>query len=332
MLLPATVLAGLTALIGISAWVAAVLHEPARFPGSPALIQKLSRIVYWHTRRHWQTVPECVEFSAEFLYRPRPGSCMFENAEFRTVMHFDQHGARMTPDPASQPGSSSARPRIVVVGDSHAMGWGVEDHETFTGFLASEFGYATVNLGVSSYSTPRELARIRRDAVLQPDDIIVIQYCDNDLKENQAFAETGRNRPYKSSELESLIAYRPTPAKALPIAGLLLRMVWQDLANAVLSRHRSATEAALSPSSAFLAVLKSDGAIRDHRVIVVAINGAGLGTHLSAAALTSAGYPLISPKFSTADFFDLDDHMRPRGHRAVAAALDEAIRSLAADR
>src|SRR5262245_21935930 len=150
LLMPAACLAGLVVLVGIGAWVASILRDPAGYAEAPAAIQTLTRATYWHTRRHWHTVPECVQFDEELLYRPRPGSCTFENAEFRTTLHFDAHGARLTPAPRD---TGKPRPRLVIVGDSHAMGWGVQDDETFASVLASEYGYPTVNLGVSSYGT-----------------------------------------------------------------------------------------------------------------------------------------------------------------------------------
>ncbi len=288
-------------------------------------IQKLIKAVYWHTRRHWHTVPECVLFDPDLLYRPRPGSCVFENAEFNTTMHFDAQGARVTPPPVSAAGDEGPLPRVVVVGDSHAMGWGVQDHETFASILASEFGYRTVNLAVSSYGTPRELLRLRRDFLLQPDDVVVIQYCDNDFAENEQYAVNASIGPYRIEDLQHLFDYRPAQASALPVAGVILRLIWQDLARALASRP-SHDHAGPEATRAFLTVLAGFPELRRQRLLVVAINGPGAGTHLEAAELSAARIPLIVTELARDDFLEIDDHMRPRGHHAVATALDAAIR------
>jgi len=328
MLTPASVLSVLVVLVAAGVAVTKILREPSQFADAPQVIQTLTRAVYWHTRKHWHTIPDCVQFDTELLYRPRPGECVFENAEFRTVMHFDERGARLTPDPAQADAGDPARPRLVIVGDSHAMGWGVDDHETFASMLASEHGHPTVNFAVSSYGTPRELLRLRRDFALAPDDIVIIQYCDNDFAESRQFATRSAIGPYRPEELQHLFDYRPARASALPIAGVLLRLTWKELTRP-LGGSPDRVHDGPDPTTAFLRVLGAFPELRSHRVIVVAINGPGVATHLSVEPLAAAGIPLILPDLSKADFFDIDDHMRPAGHRRVAAALDAAIRGQA---
>lgn len=325
MLVPALVLSVLVVLVATGASVAGILRDPARFADAPRVIQTLTRAAYWHTRRHWHTIPECVQFDAELLYRPRPGECLFENAEFRTTMHFDERGARLTPDAVQAGADTPTLPRLVILGDSHAMRWGVDDRETFASLLASEYGFPTVNLAVSSYGTPRELLRLKRDLELAPNDVVIIQYCDNDFAENRQFASQSPISRYQPEELQHLFDYRPARMSALPIAGVLLRLIWKELSRRLEgSPHR--VRGSPDPTTAFLRVLAAHPELRSHRVIVVAINGPGVATHLSAEPLAVAGTPLLLPELSKTDFFEIDDHMVPAGHRRVAAALDAAIR------
>jgi len=46
--------------------------------------------------------------------------------------------------------------------------------------------------------------------------------------------------------------------------------------------------------------------------------------------LAAAGLPLLVPELIRADFFDLDDHMRPPGHRKVAQAIAAQLAEAAA--
>lgn len=327
MLIPALVLSVLVVLVVAGASVTGILRDPARFADAPRVIRTLTRAVYWHTRKHWHTIPDCVQFDAELLYRPRPGECVFENAEFRTVMHFDERGARLTPNPVPAAAGTRHVPRLVIVGDSHAMGWGVDDHETFASMLAGEHGYWTANFAVSSYGTPRELLRLNRDFELAPDDIVIIQYCDNDFAESRQFATRTAIGPYRQEELQHLLDYRPARVSALPIAGVLLRLTWKEFSQLLLGVSTERAHDGPDPTTAFLRVLAAYPELRSHRVIVVAINGPSVATHLSVEALAAVGIQLILPDLSEADFFDIDDHMRPAGHRRVASALDAAIRA-----
>ena len=82
---------------------------------------------------------------------------------------------------------------IVVLGDSHAMGWGVNDKETFSYFLQVLTKQPVYNLAVSSYGTEREIARFEKSGLLENTDIIIIQYHENDLKENLSFSKLKKN-------------------------------------------------------------------------------------------------------------------------------------------
>ena len=324
LLTPAAVLTGLIALIATGGWVTSILRDPARFSDAPKVVQMMTRAVYWHTRKHWHTVPECVQFDSELLYRPRPGECVFENAEFRTVMHFDERGARRTPVPAPSSADTSPKPRLVIVGDSHAMGWGVDDHETFASVLASEHGYTTVNLAVSSYGTPRELMRLRRDFTLAPEDVVIIQYCDNDFAENQQFATSTSIGPYRREDLQHLFDYRPAEVAVFPVAGVLLRLTWQDLMRPFTNRVSRADDGPDATTS-LLRVLAAFTELQHRRVIIVAVNGPGAGTHLDPSKLSAAGFPLLIPELAREEFLDIDDHMRPQGHAVVAVEIARVL-------
>lgn len=84
--------------------------------------------------------------------------------------------------PAPQPGVF----RIVVIGDSIAEGFGVDDDSaTFPALLEKNMGEAgheieVVNLAVSGYNTQQEVAMlVERGLGFQPD-LVLLQYCPND--------------------------------------------------------------------------------------------------------------------------------------------------------
>jgi hypothetical protein len=77
-------------------------------------------------------------------------------------------------------------PEVIVISDSEAMGWGVEQQETFAQIIEARSGLRVLNAAVSSYGTAREFINLRRldRSRLRT---LVIQYCDNDEPENRQF-------------------------------------------------------------------------------------------------------------------------------------------------
>jgi hypothetical protein len=83
---------------------------------------------------------------------------------------------------------------IALLGDSYAMGWGVNDRETFANILQDELKRPVYNLAVSSYGTVRELLRLKQSGLVNRVDTILIQYAANDLMENAALDDQEKFR------------------------------------------------------------------------------------------------------------------------------------------
>jgi hypothetical protein len=83
---------------------------------------------------------------------------------------------------------------VLVMGDSHSWGFGVDDDETYTALLNRTPGLDFTSISCSSYGTVREFLKaqqlIRQKSVERPR-AIVIQYCPNDKAENESFVENG---------------------------------------------------------------------------------------------------------------------------------------------
>jgi lysophospholipase L1-like esterase len=79
--------------------------------------------------------------------------------------------------------------RVVVLGDSIAFGFGVDEQETFPKVLealaegASEQRVEVVNLGVSGYNAYTEAALLADVGVTYEPDLILVQFCVNDLND-----------------------------------------------------------------------------------------------------------------------------------------------------
>lgn len=130
---------------------------------------------------------KCARYDKDQTYTLRPGTFRFSNREFNTTYHVNSMGMRDDEE-------SLAEPEIVVVGDSFAMGWGVEQDETFAQIIERETNMSVLNTAVSSYGTVRELKMLSR-APLNKVKYLLIQYCSNDWEEKARFAQNSNSLP-----------------------------------------------------------------------------------------------------------------------------------------
>ena len=128
----------------------------------------------------------CFEPDTLLIYVPKKSaSCLQSNLEYTATINFGHFGQRMS-------GSiKHLEPSLIVLGDSHALGWGVSDDQTFAHHLETN-GIGVLNLAVSSYGTGRELQRLRQYAKTHPLDYaqvetILFVYNPNDIGENRSF-------------------------------------------------------------------------------------------------------------------------------------------------
>ena len=146
-------------------------------------IKSIQKKLYFRGMRNiWQYKNNCIEFDKQLFYVPRDGLCKFNNPEFNTFLNF-KDGVRLNSNSISF--DESAR-SIAVIGDSFAMGWGVNDNETFSSKLENQLNKKVYNMGVSSYGTIREVKKLINSDYYDKIDTIIIQYHFNDIDENSS--------------------------------------------------------------------------------------------------------------------------------------------------
>ena len=132
-------------------------------------------------RKLWNADKNCSRFDQELLYAPLEGQCEFSNPEFKTKLNFDDNRRlNMINDQIYEDEKI-----IAVLGDSYAMGWGVNDDETFSYKLQKLINKKVINLGVASYGTIREIKRLKSNKFYDQVDTVIIQYHLNDIYENK---------------------------------------------------------------------------------------------------------------------------------------------------
>lgn len=297
-----------------------------KVPNFEPLLSIQKRYYFGGDRNVWQYLRDCVEVDQYMIYIPKNGNCKFENIEFETVLSFDSSG-RSNNFPFD-PNLKS----IAVLGDSHAMGWGVNNNETFSAQLQNLTGRRVYNLAVSSYATERELNYLEKMNVLSEVDTIIIQYCDNDLKANLIYPinrNIGLDRYLEASDsylankknsliinfIPGLTAIIPQNIKNFikPYLGLKI----SEIENLNISEHRRNLERVLIEFSDIL---------KNKRVIVFFISG---GNRVKSPGLKWNGtfnknnlnVNFIDLGIKDNYFYSLDDHLTPYGHLAIAKEL-----------
>lgn len=169
-------------------FAASWIKSPEKIPGS---FRTGFKWLYAHNYGQViQIVPECSEYDSAFYYNLIPNNtCTFSNVEFANKFTANSRGFR-------DDDSSLVKPEIICLGDSYMMGWGVDQDQAVPAELEKLTGRRTLNAGMSSFGTARELMRYR---TLDTSNVkyLVIQYCTNDNEENQAYL--GNNHVLKIS-------------------------------------------------------------------------------------------------------------------------------------
>jgi hypothetical protein len=288
-----------------------------------------------------QFLPECAQYDHELGYLLRHGSCRFSNRGFDTTVAVNSQGVRDSEE-------ALERPDVIVVGDSFAMGWGVEGVEAFPKLLEERCELRVLNAAISSYGTAREMALLKR-LDLSGIRWLIVQYSDNDMRENQEFRDRGNRLVAMSHEdyvaLQRMVVgrLRYFPGKHIlrffPHTGERLRSrtgstVDEAGPTAINGVDVDRVEAQLFLNALISAPLLPEGT----RVVALEINGRAKNDGRFAAALrqelASADYPEpwqsmsvldLAPLLEIEHFLPLDDHLSASGHVVIADALGQAM-------
>jgi lysophospholipase L1-like esterase len=313
-----------------------MLHAPRLVAVSPRPLQRLVQQVYRHFNRAFiQFEPSCARYDPDVTYTLRPGGCTFGNIEFQNAYEVNRLGVRDTE-------TALDAPEIIVLGDSHAMGWGVGQDEPFVRVLARATGRKTLDAGVSSYGTVRELTLLDRLDTSRLK-VLVIQYADNDLPENLAFRKHGNRLPIMTrAQYENVVRYYTSQRGYFPgkyAFRLFMKVSHLEEPEPVDLRMPPATPA--EEAELFLNAVEhaSTKRLDGVQLVVLEINQQLNPPRPFIAALAEVklreSYPEYIRRLVTVDsttvltmkeFYVLDDHMNARGHRAVGEALARAIR------
>jgi lysophospholipase L1-like esterase len=114
-------------------------------------------------------------------WRPRPNQSGRHDQKGRFTSSFTTNSVGLR-DREHAVERGSARHRIVILGDSFAWGWGVNDDQLFSRHLELLLpAVEVINLGVTAYGLPQEIAWLRLVGLRYRPDIVVLALCQNDI-------------------------------------------------------------------------------------------------------------------------------------------------------
>lgn len=107
---------------------------------------------------------------------------IFETPQFRTAVHINENGLRDRPHSYERQDETE---RVLVLGDSFAWGYGVEELERFSQLLEKSLDVEVINAGVSGYSTDQELLWYRSEGIKYETDLVIVVVAGNDVGDNE---------------------------------------------------------------------------------------------------------------------------------------------------
>lgn len=107
---------------------------------------------------------------------------IFETPQFSTFVRINQKGLR---DPEHSYERQNDSGRILVLGDSFAWGYGVEESERFSQLLEKSLDAEVINAGVSGYSTDQELLWFKDEGIQYDFDLVILVFTGNDIGDNE---------------------------------------------------------------------------------------------------------------------------------------------------
>ncbi len=102
--------------------------------------------------------------------------------EFNVVYRINKFGYRgKTYSKIKPPGMF----RIVLIGDSHGFGWGINDDKNIFATILDQrlSGVEVINLSVSGYGTDQEFLRLKKEGLEYQPDLVILQMTGNDFTE-----------------------------------------------------------------------------------------------------------------------------------------------------
>lgn len=262
------------------------------------------------------------KYDPELFYRLQAGKSINHNFEFSNTYEINHQGLR-------DDEQSLDHPEIIVLGDSHAMGFGVNQEETFAQILEKKSNRKILNTAIISYGTARQFLLFQK---LKTDSCktLIWQYCPNDAIENQSFLENGNQLNISSKQEYRFCQYRnfllahyyPYKYTFETVAHQLRKLAfWKKKKNITINLHTQAKN--------FFAIVQLLQKDFQGEIIVLNLESSRTSDdlilefekYISQHGLENIRCLDFSKKLSTDDFNVIDEHLNAKGHQKIGNEL-----------
>lgn len=272
------------------------------------------------------TNPSYVQQDAElgWVYRPH-ATARHRTGEFDVSIAINSRGFRGGDWGPRQPG----RPRVLVLGDSYAFGWGVEQPQSFSARLQALMPeWEILNAAVSGYGTDQQyLLLLRLLPDVQPD-LVIDVFCSNDRVESASSVSYGKRKPYFARGVSGLELHGvPIPEPPwLERTSFLYRAITKERA------ERASAEIRPDPEQGWALVcdIYREMSKRLGPVPLVIVSSEQRLAYL-AADEKSLHHVDLRPLFRSKSeklTFPIDGHWTAAAHAAIAKELSTALRPM----
>lgn len=294
-------------------------------------------------------------YDAELGWSHTPGaSGQLEYVDFSVQVRINSDGLRDREYPVERvPGKH----RMLVLGDSFAWGYGVEQQEVFSELIEkSRPDWEIINSGVSGYGTDQEYLYYKLRGSKYHPDVVLVLFVNNDPDNSTSAAQYAHNKPLFVADGEGIrLTNVPVPGMTATqrVANLVARNTYfLRTASRVAAgwRNRGRVSDAASVVSGLDARSDKRGlSIEDELVlrIFLALNEAvrADGGKLVVVSLPGAYRFFEDPRFTEAGishlslsgifrgspepvWFAHDLHWTPAGHRIVSLVLEQYLNAI----
>ncbi|MFT6332074.1 MAG: lysophospholipase L1-like esterase [Lentimonas sp.] len=280
-----------------------------------------------------QFQPDCAIYDKQLTYRLKAGSCSIKYRENKNPTKYNINKFGLRDD-----NNSLEKPEIIILGDSHAMGWANDESDIFSTLIEKNSKMKVLNAAISSYGTARELLMLKQ---LDQSNLkyLVIQYCFNDGLENKKFVQGNYQLPISSEKVyQDVVDDHVNRLKYKPFD--LSRMTIKHISRIFRGKYRGTpTE---EDQENLLKIVKkiSTEVGPDVKIILFEINGNNRNgprtINILSELIKKEGLAKLEDQLTLfnsskvlddEDYFILDDHMNKSGHQKIADKIMKIISS-----
>lgn len=325
------------AIIAVLGLSEAAMYFLIRHPGLLNLFSRrfqnsISYLYIQGDRRIMQFQKGCGRHSTDLGYTLNPGTFTYTEIEFSNVYRINSLGVRDTEE-------ALTAPEMVLLGDSFALGWGVDASETFIKLVEKKTNLRTLNTCVPSFGTVREMLMLRKVDRSRLK-YLILQYCADDYDENRLYYRNGnRAQIMRAETFDHITAKLSEPNGYYPGKYLRLKMrkkfgKWMRHMPPEINDDDSPGEVDL-----FLHVLKQNADLLGNIPLIVfelsGINQTDAFTRNLREKITEPDQPPFIRHMKVLDmarhledrhYYVLDGHLNAAGHVVAADILCQALR------